>query len=116
MNPNDPSAYRGLGNALNSLGRFDEAVEAVNRAMLLDPHQAVYYSTDLAGAYRNLGLYYEAIASLKEALSRNPDWVPAYFELAMNYLMAWSVAQGQDPTLLDQASEMTEQLLAFDEF
>lgn len=116
LNPNDPSVYRGLGNALNSLGRSKEAVEALRKAMLLDPHHVVYYSTDLASAYRNMGRYDKAIASLKEALSRNPDWVPTYFELAMNSLMAWSVAQDRDPGLLEQASEMTERLLAFDEF
>ena len=114
LNPNDPAAYRALGNALNSMGRFEEAVGAVQKAMRLDPHQAVYYSTDLAGAYRNLGEYGEAIAVLKEALSRNPDWVPAYFELIMNYLMTWGVAQSRDPGLLDRAVEMTERLMAFD--
>ena len=116
LNPNDPTAYRGLGNALNSLGRYGEAVDAVQKAMRLDPHHTVYYSTDLAAAYRNLGSYNQAIATLKGALSRTPDWVPAYFELAMSYLMAWSVAQNRDPTLLDQASEMTERLLTFDEY
>lgn len=115
LNPNDPSAYRGMGNALNSLGRPGEAVEAVKKAMLLDPHHAVYYSTDLAGAYRNLGQYEKAIASLEEALAQNPEWVPTYFELAMNCMMAWSVAQNRDHTLLDRASEMTEKLLYFDE-
>jgi len=116
LNPNDPAAYRGMGNALNAVGRPGEAVEAVKKAMLLDPHYAVYYSTDLASAYRNLGQYDKAITSLKEALSRNPDWMPTYFELAMNCLMAWSVAQKRDTALLDQASEMTQRLLAFDEF
>jgi tetratricopeptide (TPR) repeat protein len=116
LNPNDPTAYRGLGNALNSLGRSGEAVEVLQTAMRLDPHYAVYYSTDLAAAFRHLGKYEKAISVLKDALSRNPDWAHVYFELAMNCLMAWSVAQNRDATLLDQAMEMTERLLAIDAY
>ena len=116
LNPNDPTAYRGLGNALNSLGRSGEAVEALQKAMRLDPHYAVYYSTDLAAAFRHLGKYEKAISVLKDALSRNPDWAHVYFELAMNSLMAWSVAQTRDATLLDQAVEMIERMLAIDAY
>jgi tetratricopeptide (TPR) repeat protein len=104
-----------MGNALNSVGRSEEAVEAIKKAMSLDPHYAVYYITDLAGAYRNLGQYKEAIASLKEALARNPDWIPVYFELAMNYCMAWRIRQSQDPLNLDRALEMAEKLVAIDD-
>ena len=65
---------------------------------------------------QNLGRYEESIASLKVALVRNPDWIPAYFELAMNYLMAWRITQSQDPFMLDRASEMTEKLVAIDHY
>ncbi len=83
--------------------------------MHLDPHYAAYYNTDLAGAYRNLGRYKEAIASSKEALARNPDWIVAYFELAMNYRMAWQTTQNQDPLMLNRALEMAEKLVAIDD-
>lgn len=115
LNPNDPSVYRSMGNALNSIGRSKEAVEAIKMAMRLDPHFAVYYSTDLAGAYRHLGRYEAAIESLNTALARNPHWIPAYFELAMNYLMAWSIAQNPDSSMLDRALEAVQKLKAFDE-
>jgi adenylate cyclase len=85
LNPNDADAYLSMGNTLNSVGRSEEAVEAIKKAMHLDPHYAVYYNTDLASAYRNLGQYKEAIASLKEALARNPDWIRAYLDLARVY-------------------------------
>ena len=115
LNPNDPSAYRSMGNALNSAGRSEKAVEAIKKAMHLDPHYAVYYNTDLARAYHNLGRYEEAIASLKAAIARNPGWIPAYFELTMNYCMAWEINQSQDPFILDQALEMAEKLVAVDD-
>ncbi|CAB1059125.1 Adenylate cyclase (EC [Olavius sp. associated proteobacterium Delta 1] len=115
LNPSDPSAYRSMGNALNSVGRSEEAVKAIKKAMDLDPHHSVYYNTDLASTYRNLGQYEEAIASLEEALARNPDWIPAYFELAMNYCLSWGVTQKQDPLMLDRALEMVEKLVANDD-
>jgi tetratricopeptide (TPR) repeat protein len=115
LNPNDPTVYRSMGNALNAVGRSTEAVEAIKKAMLLDPHNAVYYSTDLAGAYRHLGRYQEAVESLNTALARNPNWIPAYFELAMNYLMAWAIGQNPDSSILDRALEAAQKLKAFDE-
>ncbi len=115
LNPNDPSANLSMGKTLNSVGRSEKAVEAIKKAMYLDPHHAVYYNTELAGAYRNLGQYEQAIASLKEALALNPDWIPAYFDLAMNYYMAWAITQNQDPLMLDRALEMAEKLVAIDD-
>jgi TolB-like protein/Tfp pilus assembly protein PilF len=115
LNPNDPSAYLSMGNILNAVGRSGKAVEAIKKAMNLDPHHAVFYNSDLARAYQNLGQYKQAIASLKAALARNPNWIPAYFELAMNYCMAWGITQNQDPLMLDRALEMAEKLVAIDD-
>jgi len=112
LNPNDPSAYRSMGNTLNSIGRSEKAVEAIKKAMYLNPHHGVYYNTDLASAYRNLGQYVEAIATLKAALARNPYWIPAYFELVMNYCMAWEISPDQDPLMLDRALEAAEKIVA----
>jgi tetratricopeptide (TPR) repeat protein len=115
LNPNDPSANFTMGKALNSVGRSEKAVEAIKKAMYLDPHSAVYYNTELASTYRNLGQYEEAIASLKAALALNPDWIPAYFELAMNYYMAWGITQHQDPLMLDRALEIAQKLVAIND-
>ena len=114
LNPNDPSAYLSMANNLNSVGRPAEAVEAIKKAMDLNPHHAVYYYTDLARAYRNAGRYNEAIASLKTALARNPDWMPAYFELAMTYSNAWLLATPHNSFMLDRAVETMEKLRALD--
>ena len=115
LNPNNSSAYFSMGKTLNSVGRSEEAVEAIKKAMYLDPHYVVYWITELASAYRNLGQYMEAIASLKESLALNPDWIPANFELAMNYCLAWGIAQNQDPLMLDRALEIAEKLAANDD-
>jgi len=112
LNPNDPSVHRSMGITLNSVGRSEEAVAAIQKAMRLDPRSAAYYNTDLAGAYRNLGLYEQAVASSKEALSINPNWVPADFELSMNYCLMWGVKQSQEPAILDRAFEISTRLAA----
>jgi tetratricopeptide (TPR) repeat protein len=104
-----------MGFVLNSVGRSEEAVEAIKKAMHLNPHHNADYNTNLARAYRNLGQYKEAIASLKESLALNPDWIPAYFELAMNYCLAWGITQNQDPLMLDRALEIAEKLAANDD-
>ncbi|MCP4460467.1 MAG: tetratricopeptide repeat protein, partial [Cytophagales bacterium] len=115
LNPNDSSAYLSMGNTLNSVGKSEQAIEAIKKAMDLNPHYGVYYNSDLARAYQNLGQYKEAIASLEVALARNPDWIPAYFDLAMNYCMEWGITQSQDPSILDRALKMVEKLVAIDE-
>ena len=115
LNSSDPAAYRSMGNALNSIGKSEEAIRTIKKAIYLDPHHSVYYNTDLASAYRNLGRYDEATAVLEEALAQNPDWIPAYFELAMNYCQSWGVMQKEDPLMLDRALEAAEELLADDD-
>jgi len=44
-----------------------------------------------------------------------PDWIPAYFELAMNYCMAWEIEPNQDPLMLNRALEMAQKLVALDD-
>ena len=74
-----------------------------------------YKRIDLSIAYRNLGRYEEAIASLKEALARNPDWIVTYYCQAINYLMAWSTKQSKDPLILERALEMAKKAVAIDD-
>jgi len=85
LNPNDPSAYLSMGKTLIFVGRSEEAVEAIKKAMYLNPHYPFYYNTDLARAYRNLGQYEEEIATLKEILVRNPNFIDTYLYLAQVY-------------------------------
>jgi len=115
LNPNDAYAYNSMGKTLNSVGRSEEAVEAIKKAMYLNPHYAVHYSVDLAKAYQNLGKYEEAIVSLKGTIARNPDWIPAHFELAMSYCQAWAITHDQDTLLLDRALKIAEKLVANDD-
>ena len=48
-------------------------------------------------------LLVEAIATLKELLSRNPNPTSAYVVLALSYLGQWHAQQDQTSPLLEQA-------------
>ena len=54
-------------NALNAGERSEQAVDAVKKTILFDPHHAVYYNIDLAGAYKNPGRYEEGMAAMRKA-------------------------------------------------
>ncbi len=57
----------------------------VKMAMRLDPFYPVYYLFNLGHAYFLTGRYEEAMAALKDALSHNPDFLPAQVFLAALY-------------------------------
>jgi len=53
--------------------------------MRLNPHYPPLYLSDLGLAYHLAGRHKEAIVALKRALSRNPDFLPPHFHLAVLY-------------------------------
>lgn len=85
LNPNGADAYWTLGFILNYVQRYQDALRAVEKAMRLNPHYPPYYLLDLGKAYRFLGQPEEAIAALKGALARNPNFLPAHTQLASIY-------------------------------
>jgi adenylate cyclase len=85
VNPNEADAYWALGFILNYVQRYQDALEAVEQAIRLNPHSPPYYLFDLGRAYRFLGQPEKAIAALKGALARNPNFLPARLQLAGVY-------------------------------
>ena len=72
MDPNDPNNYIGLMLALMLDGDARGALEAVDRAMVLDPHYPAYYLYLKGMAYFSLKDYTQAAGYLERALERNP--------------------------------------------
>lgn len=66
-----PTANANLGNLYLRLGRFDEAVAALRRALKLDPQFALAW-VNLADAWRIQGKEKEVAATLREGLARLP--------------------------------------------
>ena len=71
--PNDADGYIALARALSFAGRPGEALEAVERAMRLNPHFPSGYEYQRGLAQFGLNRMTEAAASLERAVALNPD-------------------------------------------
>jgi tetratricopeptide (TPR) repeat protein len=70
-----------LGAALQSDGRFDEAMVHYKRALAIKPDYAPAYN-NLASTLRARGQLAEAVATYQEALRLRPDYPEAHYNLA----------------------------------
>jgi adenylate cyclase len=85
LDPNDAIIYAKQAQVLNLAGRPEEALQAIEKAMRLNPHYPPLNLLELGGAYRLMGRYEEAIAALKRAVIGNPDFLIPHFHLAIIY-------------------------------
>jgi len=85
LDPNDADSYARLGYILTLVGRPEEALGLMEKAMRLNPRYPVWYLLNLGLAYRFTGRYEEAIAALKRLLTRDPNFVNAHLVLAAIY-------------------------------
>jgi len=80
------AAHYNLGNALGDLGRHDEALAAVERAVALDPAYAEAHHMR-AVCLRHLGRYTDALAAVDRALELAPNAAYAWNEKGVIYAM-----------------------------
>ena len=71
LGPTNAQAHVLLAVSMNAVGRFDDAIELVKRAMRLHPYYPAYYLQWLGGAYRMTGRYEDAITVYKQLLDRS---------------------------------------------
>lgn len=84
-NPQDWQATcRDLGNLLQGMGRFDEAITWHSLALESQPNLAEIYA-QLGNLYAQEESWDDAIAFFKNALKSKPDSVPIYSSLAQIY-------------------------------
>jgi len=67
------------------LGRYEEALATINKAIHLNPITPCWYLFGLGMAYQLIGQYEEAIAAHKKGLLLNPNFLPNHLALAVNY-------------------------------
>ena len=85
LDANSAEAYTWLAETLRRVGRPEEALGLMEKAMRLNPHYPPFYIFQLGEAYRYIGRYEEAMAAYKKALTRNPDILPVHISLAVIY-------------------------------
>ena len=56
---------------MNNVGRFDEAIALVKKAMRLHPYYPAYYLSWLGGSYRMTGRYEDALTVYNQLLDRS---------------------------------------------
>jgi adenylate cyclase len=84
-----------LGYVLIFVGRYEEAVQYLKKAIRYDPKAPTFYHLGLGHAYRGLEQYEDAIAAYKKALERDPDYLMAHIFLTATYYMAGREAEAR---------------------
>jgi len=70
LGPTNAQAHVLLAVTMNTVGRFDDVIRLVKRAMRLHPYYPAYYLTWLGGAYRMKELYEDALSVYNQLLDR----------------------------------------------
>jgi adenylate cyclase len=83
--PNDADGYETLGWILTYVGRPEEGVGSIKKAMRLNPWYPINYIGSLGWAYRMAGRYEEAIVPLKKVLTLAPNMAIAHLNLSACY-------------------------------
>ncbi len=96
-------------------GRPAEALLAVAQAMRLNPRYPPWYLWELGFTYHLTGRYVEAIATLKEVISRSPNFPPAHIILAVSYLWQWVSQQSPAAQTLEPAVAAVQRALALND-
>jgi tetratricopeptide (TPR) repeat protein len=84
LDPNS-GGYLWLAQVLIELGKPTEALSAISKAMRLDPPNTDLYLFQQGGAYTQLGLWHEAISSLKPHEAHYPGNLWSHVNLARDY-------------------------------
>ena len=83
LQPEFAAAYENLGATFNALDRPSNAVDALQRALRLNPDPGIY--CHLGMAYRKLHRFSAAVNAYQQALTVRPDLAEAYNGLGLAY-------------------------------
>jgi adenylate cyclase len=108
LTPNSADALAILAIVYRSVGRVEEAVALLNKALLLNPMPPDWYLHDLGSCYRLLGRHDEAIATLKRVLNRNPSYLHSRVSLIATYVMS-----GREEAARTETVEVLKQIPTF---
>jgi tetratricopeptide (TPR) repeat protein len=82
--PNASLLHNTLGNVYASLGRYQDAIEAIKQAIRIEPDLAEAHY-DLGVAYGKLGRWQDAVEAYKQAIRIKPNYAEAHNNLGNVY-------------------------------
>jgi tetratricopeptide (TPR) repeat protein len=82
LNPNNQNAQHWYAMALGSLGRFDEALAQIERALAIDP-LAVIVNANVGYLLYRAGRIDEAVTKLRHTVAMEPDFVMTRYRLGL---------------------------------
>jgi adenylate cyclase len=88
LNPNSADNIAALATTLRTVGRVEEALAMIEKAIRLNPMPPDWYLHELGCSYRLMGRYDEAVAVLKRVIDRNPDYLNSRLNLIATYIMS----------------------------
>jgi adenylate cyclase len=92
LNPNDADVLAEFGSCLSYVGRHEEAREAVQKAIRLNPHHPEWYLYNLGQIFFDARQYAQAIATLKKL--REFETIYSLFYLAASHGAAGHAGEG----------------------
>jgi len=88
LNPNDADCVVLLSVVYKTVGRIEEALSLLEKAIRLNPLPPNWYLHEYGTCFRLLGRYDEAIAVPKRILERSPDYLNSRLNLTLTYAMS----------------------------
>jgi adenylate cyclase len=82
----DDDALAGLGEVFIYIGKIEDGIALLRKAIRLNPHHDVWYFWNLGLAFILKNQYDKAEEILKRAIIRNPDFIPIHGALAFVYV------------------------------
>ena len=95
LNPNGADVNALLGLGLRYLGRPEEAVERLEKAIRLNPMPSSPWYVFLSSALLNAGRYDEAVTVSRKAVKLSPNNIFAHLALVLSYFLGSRDEEGR---------------------
>jgi len=104
LSPNSADSVVMLAITYRTVGRVEEALSMLEKAMRLNPMPPNWYLHEFGSCYRLMGRYEEAIAVSKRVLNRSPDYLNSRLNLIATYVMS-----GEEEAARNEVVEVLKQ-------
>ncbi|HEY9231506.1 MAG TPA: tetratricopeptide repeat protein, partial [Blastocatellia bacterium] len=95
LSPRHTQAHQFLGGALLGVGRYDEAIAAIKRALEIEPNNAGAHSALGRAYWVGKGMLAEGIEELEKSVAINPQAGYAYLQLAYLHTLRGSYERAE---------------------